>query len=349
MAGVKRTTCVVRVDGRDISSALLPRLLKLRIVDKAGTSSDTIAIDLDDMDGAILLPREGVEIEALLGDAMTGPVVVFRGTVDSARSTGSRSDGRVLTINGKGFDSKGKAKEPHEKHWDDKSLKDVFEDAARQAGIENVRVDEALANVQRPYWAMQGESFIHFGERLAREVSGTFKISGKTAILAKRNGGRTPGGDALPPIRASYGVNLLSWDIAPFDGRPRYKKTKARWYDPKTATWQVEDVEVEDDGAVAEFTGRFAAADEGEAKSHAESRKTDSERGKGGGSITIDGAADAQPEGEVILEGARPGIDGTYRIDAVNHEFDRNSGWTTRLDLKQPHGEAGKDRRGADG
>src|SRR5690606_333830 len=86
-------------------------------------------------------------------------------------------------------------------------------------------------------------------------------------------------------------------------------------------------------------------ADEGEATSQSGSRKTESERGRGGGSITINGNADAQPEGSVALSGARPGIDGTYRIDAVNQDFSRSTGWVTRIDLQEPQDEAGKDKR----
>lgn len=342
---VKRTSCVIRVDGQDVSSAILPRLISLRISDKAGTSSDTVNIDLDDTNGMIRLPREGASIEVLLGSNDSAGIVVFRGIVDEIKSSGSRSGGRTLSISGKGFDSQGKPKQPNEKHWDDKSLGEVFAEAAKLGGINSVKVDPDLAQIKRPYWAMQGESFIHFAERLAREVGGTFKVSNDVAIFAKRNGGLAAGGAALAAVRAVYGDNLISWDLAPVIGRPRYKKARARWYDPKSATWKVEDIEVSDPNAEAEFTSRFTTADQGEAKDNSNSRKIDSERGKGGGSVTIDGNAEPQPEGLVIVVGARPGIDGTYRIDAVNHDFSRGSGWTTRLDVKQPQGEAGSDNR----
>lgn len=344
---VRQTVCIVRVDGRDVSSSILPRLLNLTVTDKAGTSSDTVSIELDDTDGIILLPRDGASIEVLLGDKAGGVTPVFRGVVDEVKSAGSRTSGLTLSISGKGVDTKGKAKEPKEKHWDDKPLGDVFAEAAKAAGLGSVKVDQELAQIKRPYWSMQNESFLHWAERIAREVGGTFKVADNVAILAKRNGGNAPGGAALPAVRAVYGDNLISWDIAPVLGRPRYKKAKARWYDPKTGEWKVEEVQIEDQDAQAEFTTRYSHGDQDEAKKNAESRKADSERGKGGGSITIDGNADAQPEGTVILSGARPGIDGTYRIDSVSHDFSRGSGWTTRLDLKQPQGEAGKDSRGA--
>ncbi|UVV66776.1 MULTISPECIES: phage late control D family protein [Brucella] len=345
MTTSKKTECVVIVDGRDISSALMPRLLNLNISDKAGASSDTVRIDLDDADGKILLPSEGVSISVSLGTVGKGAGVAFRGVVDEVRSKGSRSEGRVLSISGKGFDAQGKAKQQQEKHWDEEKLGDVFGEAAKLGGIESVRVDEELASIVRPYWAMQSESFIHFGERLAREVGGTFKISNDVAILAKRNGGKSAGGKPLAVINAAYGDNLIAWDIAPVTGRPRYSKTKTRWYDAKSGTWKTEEVEIEDEKAKAEFTSRYPAGDAAEAKRLSESRKADSERAKGEGSITIDGNADAQPEGTVNLSGSRPGIDGTYRIDTVNHDFSRSTGWVTRLDVKQPQGDAGKDKR----
>lgn len=346
---VQRTICIVTVDGQDVSSAILPRLISLSVTDKAGTSSDTVSITLNDEGGNILLPEDGASIEVQLGGEQSGVATVFKGVVDEVRSSGSRSSGMTLTISGKGFDTKGKPKQPQSKHWDDKSLGDVFKEAAQLAGIGDAKVADELASIQRPYWAMQNESFIHWAERIAREVGGTFKVVDDVAILAKRNGGLAAGGGALAPVSAVYGENLISWDISPVLGRPRYKKAKARWYDPKKAEWKVEVVEVEDPDAEAEFYTRFSSADDGEAEKNAESRKVDSEREKGGGSITLNGTADPQPEGTVTLVGARPGIDGTYRIDTVNQEFSRGSGWTTRLDLKQPQGEAGKDNRGTSG
>jgi len=337
-----QTLCVITIDGQDVSSGILPRLLNLSVVDKAGSSSDTCQLELDDIGGALLLPRTGAAIEVLLGGT-SGVSTVFTGTVDEVQSQGSGS-GMTLMVSAKGFDSQGKAKQPQRMHWDEKSLGDVLREAGQLAGIGDVQVIGALASLSRKYWAMQNESFLHFGERLAREVGGTFKIAGKRAILAERNGGSSASGAALPAVTASLGANLISWDISPALGRPRFKETRVRHYDAKAGKYVYETEQVEDPDAKAILTDRFDAADADQAKAKAKAHKASAEREKGGGTIVMNGTTTPQPEATVILIGARPGIDGTYRIDTVTHQFDGN-GWTTRLEVKQPQGEAGKDSR----
>ena len=339
-----KTVCVIKIDGQDVSSDVMPYLMNLSITDKAGFSSDECSIELDDRGGVLAFPRDGAAIEVYMGDR-NGVRLAFRGTVDEVKTKGDRDGGTVLTVSSKGFDTKGKAKEQRQKHWDDKTLSDVMSEAGRAAGLDSVQVSPALAGITRKYWAMQNESFIHFGERLAREVGGTFKISGGKAIIAERNGGKSASGADLPTISATRGVNLLGWDINPVLGRPRYAETKSRYYDAKAAKWVYRTEQIEDPDAKATFVDRYSAADELEASIRALSFKKESERSKGAGTISIDGNVDAQPEANVILANARPGADGTYRIDGVQHEFNRSSGWTTRLDVKQPQGEAGKDSR----
>lgn len=341
-----KTVCEVYINGQNVSSTFFPLLIDIEITDKAGTASDSCSLKLDDTGGNILFPEDGASIEVLLGDE-SGVDLAFVGTVDEVKSSGARSGGMVMSVTARGVDTKGKAKQPQRKHFDDKNVKDVVTEAGKEAGITSVEVAPSLASITRPYWAMQGESFLHFGERIAREIGGTFKVVGQKAIIADRNGGTSASGAALAQVSATRGVNLISWDLSPALGRQRYKTTKVRHYDRKTATWNEETAEIGDDGAEAEHTARHAAADQTEAKQGADGSAKTAQRLKGGGSITINGTTDAQPEGSVVLSGARPGIDGTYRIDAVIHNFSRGSGWTTRLDVKQPQGDAGSDSRGS--
>jgi hypothetical protein len=69
---------------------------------------------------------------------------------------------------------------------------------------------------------IDGESFIHFGERVARELGGVFKIHGNEAILGDKAGAAFPA-PRLVRSRHAEGSNFISWDIAPRMGRPQFR------------------------------------------------------------------------------------------------------------------------------
>jgi phage protein D len=329
----------VTVDGRDITSTIAPLLISLRVSLKSGENGDTATIELDDRDGQIEFPREGATVNVSLGWESGGGSALFKGKVDDVRSSGSRGGGRTMTITAKSVDTNSKAKEPKDEHLDDKTLEDAAKQFSKDTGIENVKIDPKLASIKREWWGMQNESFIHWGHRTAKEVGGSFKIMDDTALFALRNSGKSPGGGTLPTVQAAVGRNLISWDIAPVLGRPRFVKTRAKWFNIKKGLWKKVDVEVEDEGATATHSARHTRADEGEAQNTADSDKSETERNKGEGTVDIDGEASAEPEGTCVVSGARAGVDGPYLIDTVDHDIDRGGGWITRLALKQPKSE----------
>jgi phage protein D len=326
----------------DISSRLGPLLTKLTISDKEGTHSDTCNLQIDDEDGRVLLPGVGDPMVVSLGWEGEGSSVVFQGAVDEVKSSGSRGSGRELSVSAKGVDTQGKAKEAQQRHWDNKTLQQVLQDAGRYAGI-SVRVDPQLASITREWWGMNDESFMHLGERLAKEHGGLFIIRGTEAIMTPKGGGSVTG-QTVSGVTAAWGDNLIDWDLAPLMGRPRHKKVRGRYYDKKASKWKKAEEDVSDDDAVAVLAVRYTHPDEDETKHRAKNGARDSEREKGGGSVTIDGTAAAQPGGTCTVVGARPGIDGPYRINGVDHDYSR-SGWTTKLELKQPGSGTGSDKR----
>ncbi|HWL31213.1 MAG TPA: late control protein [Xanthobacteraceae bacterium] len=339
----KRAFYQIIVAGQDISSRFNPLSTSIRISDKEGTHSDSAEITVDDRDGYILLPQTGAPMSILLGWEGFGAISVFVGTVDEVRSRGTRGGGRELTISAKGVDTEGKAKQPQQRHMDNKTVKQALEETGKAAGITSIKVDPKFASETREWWGLNDESFLHFGERVAHELGGVFKVRGTEAILAVKDGG-SASGLAMGTVTGAWGDNLISWDISPTLGRKRHKKSRARYYDRKAAKWKETEVEILDQGAQAIFGDRYSRADEGESKGSATNGAKDAEREKGGGSAEIDGNAAARPGGTFLLVGARPGIDGAYRIEGVDHNYSR-SGWTTKLELKLPQGEAGKDKR----
>jgi uncharacterized protein len=334
----------VMADGVDISTTLAPVLLSLKVQDAAGMVADSAEITIDDTNGRIAFPRDGAFMTVDLGWRSSGLGRVFEGTVTDVRSSGGRSNGRRMVISAKSADMKGKAKQAEEKHWDRRTLGAVMREAAGRAGLGMI-VDPGLAQIERSYWSMNAESFLHFGHRLAREVGGTFKIVGRTALMASRNAGLSASGLSLATVTATYGDNLMAWEITPVVARPRFKSMRARWFDLNQALWRDERQEVNDGAALAMATLRFTWASADEARRSAGSGKAESERNKGGGTVRITGNVAAQPEGSCVVAGARPGVDGAYRIETVVHELSRPDGFITTLHIKRPGGAAGKDSR----
>ena len=325
----KRAVFTVTVAGTNITTTLLPVLISLTVSDKVGTHSDTANLEIDDTNGRIVLPQIGAPVIVALGWEGEGVRVVFTGTVDEVRSSGSRGGGRTLSIVAKGMDTTKKPKEGQQRHFDDSTVKDILSQAGETAGVTELEIDPSLASISRKYFEMRDESFIHMGERLAREIGGNFRIQGTKAIMSKRGGAYTSA------VVAAWGRNLHSWDISPALGRTQYKTLRARWYDPKKAEWQ----ETEEGTSLAvdaRHDHRYAKPDEDEAKQQTGSDRATSERDAGEGSVTIEGDTAAIPDGLCIVTGARAGIDGPYRIESVTHSYSRGGGFVTQLSLKQP-------------
>jgi phage protein D len=325
----KRAVFMVTVAGTNITTMLMPVLISLTVSDKVGTHSDTARLEIDDTDGRIVLPQIGAPVIVALGWEGDGVRVVFTGTVDEVRSSGSRGSGRTLSISAKGMDTTSKPKEGQQRHFDDSTVEDILKQAGQTAGVTEIEVDPSLASVRRKYFEMRDESFIHMGERLAREIGGNFRIQAATAIMSKR------GGTYTSAVVAAWGQNLHGWDISPALGRAQYSKVRARWYDAQKAGWQ----ETEEDTSLsvdARHDHRYAKPDEAEANQQTTSDKATSERDAGEGSVTIEGDTAAIPDGLCIVTGARPGVDGPYRIESVTHSYSRGGGFVTQLSLKQP-------------
>ena len=325
----KRAVFMVTVAGANITTTLMPVLISLTVSDKVGTHSDTASLEVDDTEGRIVLPGIGAPVIVALGWEGDGVRVVFTGTVDEVKSSGSRGGGRTLTITAKGMDTTGKPKEGQQRHFDDSTVENILRQAGKTAGVTQVEVDPSLASITRSYFEMRDESFIHMGERLAREIGGNFCIQGTTAFMSKR------GGSYTAAVIAAWGRNLHGWDISPSLGRAQYSRLRARWYDPAKAQWQ--ETEAGTSLAVdARHDHRYAKPDEAEAQQQTASDRATSERDAGEGSVTIEGDTSAIPDGLCIVSGARPGVDGPYRIESVTHSYSRDGGFVTQLSLKRP-------------
>jgi phage protein D len=208
----------------------------------------------------------------------------------------------------------------------------VAKEWGKKADLE-VRISDKLAAVQRDYWAMQNESFMAWGARMAQEMGATFKIMGKKAVFVPRNASASSGGKDLPVVMADHGRNIISWQIRPLQNRPRYDRSVVRWYDRKDAKWRKETIHLMDEAARVPLIDARKSGDGDWAKDRAGSNAEEAKRGKGGGTVTLIGSPEAQAQGLCRISGVRSGVDGDYRVSEAMHSFSRDGGWMTSCDL----------------
>lgn len=329
----------VTVNGVDVTARFDPRLTEISVTKSAGKSADEMSIKVADPHGSVVMPADRARVLIDLNG-----IDVFDGYVSSVNWSFDKRSGRSMTIAGSSVDHGGKAKEPVLRHADDKSFGDVVKEWGAKAGIDAKAIG-SIASVERSYWIMQRESFQAWGQRMAKELGGTFRIIGDRAFFATRNEGQSASGKPLTSVSASFGNNLISASITPIISRPKYAKVEATYFDPDKA----KHITVSDDTGVTGIdtvlrTASSVASD-GHAKSKTKSGSKESDREQGSGTVVILGNPSAEPEANISISGCRAGVDGTYRIDSVAHKVDRKGGFTTEVSFKQPKGGAGVDKR----
>ena len=330
----RRAIYTITIDGQDVTSNFEPHLLSLQIKLTDGGQSDTLDISLDDAGGRINMLREGAEIVATLSWSDGGGAVIFEGVTDEPESEGSRGQGMVLNITAHAADMKGKTKEKRQAHKDSAKFGDVAKDWGKKADLE-VRISDRLASIQRDYWVMQNESFMAWGARMAQELGATFKIMGKRAVFVPRNASASTGGKDLPLVIADYGRNIIGWQIRPLQNRPRYDRSVVRWYDRKDAKWRKETVQLMDEAARVPLIDTRKSGDRDRAKERAGGNAEEAKRAKGGGTVTLIGAPEAQAQGLCRISGVRSSVDGEYRVSEATHSYSRDGGWVTVCDITQ--------------
>lgn len=333
----------VLVNGVDYTARFDPVLKTIEVTDGDGKKSDSASITVADPDGSTYMPEPDAKVQIFLGHEGEGVGLCFRGKVDTVRSSGSKGGGRELKITARGLDTKSKAKEPTERSASDKTFGEVAEQWGRAAGMQGIRIAPALRNIRREWWGMQNESYLHWMERMADELGGTFRVSDNEAIMVETGAGQSASGKTLPTVTAEFGRNLINWDIDPFTGRAQHTQARVRFYDRTSASFREEQVQVEDTTAPARSRRAHASANQATARQAAGSDRKKSKRKKGGGTVTILGNSHARPEGMLVVLGAREGVDGEYKITSINHSFSKSGGFTTKVSFGDS--KAGKDKR----
>jgi phage protein D len=331
-ARVLRAVFYVRIGGLDVSDRINPFLTYIEVHQRYGGGDDDAIIELADDYGQIAIPPYGTNCEIDLGWQHTGAALVFEGFVTEVHSRGGR-EGRFLRVIAYGSDHYTQAKQPQEGHVDNASLGEAAAKFAGNAGL-TLSIHPLLAKIKRAWWGINGESFIHWAQRTASELGGTLKVIGSHAVMLPRLGNATASGQSVGAVSAAAGDNLLRWDIVPSVGRPQHAGFIGRYFDLAEAEWrQIKSGRAALERGIAKALGvnRFPSADAGAAAEGADGSADNQFADSGMGTVSIIGKPAARPPSDLVLTGARSGVDGTYSIAEAWHRYTRGEGYTTTV------------------
>lgn len=321
--------------GVDQTAQMFPFIKSITIVDGPEFGSDTAEIDFNDQDKVIEVPVAGSVMEIFLGTTADGLAQVFTGTVDESYSSGSRSAGSNLIFRAKGIDTTAGLKKLQTMHFDKALISDMLNEMAGGAGVDDMRIDDDIGSMIREYESIDRESFLGFGNRIADETGGVFRVRNNVAVMAKKNSGENTEGETLPTTAVAYGTNLLTWGISPYVTRPKYSEIIVRYYDDESAEWLSVRVETGLEDGLAGDVARFDAANKEDAEQKANAMAQEMIRQTANGFVTILGDASVQPESICNISGIREGVDGQYMIGEVTHSYSRALGFETEIKIKQ--------------
>ena len=353
---------MLKLDDRDITQNVSPRLISLSMTDKRGLEADQLDIQLDDSDGRLVLPARGATLTLWLGWEGTPLQKKGNFTVDTIEFRGAPD---TLTIRGCSADFRGKLNVRREQSWHDTTIGAIVNTLAQRNQL-TASVAAELSSIAISHIDQSQETDAAFLTRLAERNGAFVSIKAGKVIFMKAGQAVTASGKTIPLMvieRGDGDRHLFS--VA---DRENYSGVTAKWLqtrDPKKQNTQLSINRLPDGQVPEALTHPEAAAptagagkaqppqemlvgsaenvfelttvyaSEEQALRAAEAKWRALQRGTVKFSIQLAlGRADLFPETPVLVNGFKRVIDEqAWIISEVVHTLSE-SGFTTRLNLE---------------
>lgn len=328
----------ITIDGQPVAGAFYERLISVSVTDKEGIESDTFDMELNDGPevGFLALPRTGAKVDIRIGYGAAQSLGQFVVTKVSGKCIPYS-----LSISGKSEDLGGsKLKEKKDKHWDNKSVKDIVDDIAKDSGL-SANVDSEVGAHTYEYFAQQDESPIHVLRRLEQRHNGLFKVKDGQLIFSARGSGNSASGSFMGSCTIVPSMIIQGTCSFEANDRTKYSKVVAYHQDKGKAERVAVEAEGNSDGdAEYRIPEPFSSVEE--ADKAAQSKAKDLKRGEGSASVTVVGDPGITAGAPLLFSGVRPGLDGVpYIIDTATHTYSKGDGYKTQISAKLYDGSSG--------
>lgn len=220
----------VTVDGVDVTAALHPRLMSLRITDNRGFEADTIDITLDDSDGQLAMPRRGARLRVGIG--WQGQPLVDKGafTIDELEHSGTPD---TLAIRGKSADLRASLNKIRQASYHKTTIGAIVDQVAQRHQLIPAAA-ERFKGLLIDHADQQDESDPAFLTRLAQECGAACTIKAGRLLFITPGGGVSASGQPLPAVTLTrQDGDAHRFAVA---DRDAYTGVSANWHDPSTAT-----------------------------------------------------------------------------------------------------------------
>lgn len=370
----RRAHCMVAINGHDVTSELRPYLISVRVILTSTGEYNKIDIELDDRNAELAIPPVRSLVQVQLGWAAVGPsnvtdianipipagserqlpyeggmMIVATGWTLECESGGARSGGgRRLWITAYAPDIMGPGKSPNNQSEGEGDKDDSggggqqipfqgFADKVFSGTGINVKIQSGLGGKMRDAWQQAGESPFHWLQNMAKQMGGRVRAAPGDAntLLVETD---YPEGS----VDAWWGWNLIAWRLKPFVPRPQWSSAQSNFFNIAQGGWN--DIVSSIGGSTPHAnagTGGFGQSgtvpnsNVGGQSNDGSASESESNRGRGW--VMMNGEPAATNGGRVNIQGARPGVDGSWGINEVEHTYSRR-GFTTRCEVGDPTG-----------
>ncbi len=330
-----RAAFSLTLDGRDLTAAVRPRLRSAVLTESRGGEADELTLELDDADGALDLPRAGVQVAFGLGWAAGGAPLVPKGLFTVDEVSWKTAPG-VISLTACSADFTADLRVRQERSWRDTTLGAVLGDVAAAHGL-RAAVDGGLGATALPVLQQSRESDAQLLARLGRRFGAVATVKADRLLFLPIGAGRTAGGAALPGFQLAC-ADGDAWSFKE-PARDSYDGVTAGWHDVDGAQRRTVSV-----GAASRPKRlRRTFATEADATQHAASEHARLQRDAAtlSGSLAL-GRPDLFPELTGRVSGLKPSVSArTWLIAKATHTLDASGGLTTSLELETAPGAGG--------
>ncbi|WP_029083397.1 phage late control D family protein [Bradyrhizobium sp. th.b2] len=325
--------------GEDITGRLNDRTLQIRVDLQSGNGNDDqCTILIDDRDWRVARPLTGETLQIWLGYQEVGLAYMGSFEIDDVTFLGPP---RNIKLVGKSTGATDIQKAPTIREFDNKSVSDILGQMAQQTGL-GLSISGDLGALKIPF-KNQVVSNLHMIHELERMTGAVAKVVDGKLMFAKRDGGETTSGVALPTL-VLQPEHFGTWQVR-YTSKPGYGEVKASWFDKDEMVrkWVGSPVTSGDGGVglAKKFGGAFNIGQlfnsEAEAKAAAGSQAENLKRAEVQAVFDLaKGDPWIRDQQTLIVTGMRDGINGSYVIDKVTHTYIKSTGIKSQMECKLP-------------